>query len=284
MDRYWLRFSRAEAWMKSEQLSRARTDFAQPLAYLEELTRDYEGVPTEYRPTQKPSVKRKRPPPYIPLDQVNRSRGSGDRIASVGGSWPWSRSTGFVRCRLGAAPNHKPRLMGGENDLNIGHPLLSTEHAASLSPQASTREQRAMRAWLKRHGVWDEALRFLGASQKLTRQAWAASRRMNPERSWGSASAQWCSGTRDPRGAAMAGLTHGRMLFGHDHRNAGWTKSVANLRPAVPDLLRGRRSRLRGADMFEHSLSKNFPLAVWPLLPENWHARPISTFAGSWEP
>jgi len=142
-DRTWL-------FLHGKSVAEIRREFAeknqlqQPLANLEEIVRDYDGTPPENRDlTNKQNPNKRSPPPYYPLDQVT----AGAALAT--GSKVWRELARATLRRLCLKPtwcrdNHPPRLMGGENDMVIGHPLLATSMLYHYLHDELTREERAM--------------------------------------------------------------------------------------------------------------------------------------------
>ncbi|MBI4024071.1 MAG: hypothetical protein HY360_03765 [Verrucomicrobia bacterium] len=141
-DHPWL-FLRGRSAVEVRAEFRKVERFRQPLACLQEIVRDYRGVaPENLRRVSKKFKPRKSPPPYIPLDQVTAV------AAFTTGSNHWIALARHTLQRLCSKPTwalgKHTRLMGEDNDMTIGHPLLATSMLVHYLRDHLRREERAM--------------------------------------------------------------------------------------------------------------------------------------------
>ncbi|MBI4026379.1 MAG: hypothetical protein HY360_15445 [Verrucomicrobia bacterium] len=142
-DRPWLFLNgRSVGEVRTEFLR--KKEFKPTLEHVEQIVCDYDGIPPENRNlTKKQNPAKKSPPPYMPIDQVT----AGAALAT--GTKGWIELARATLRRLCLMPtwcrdNHPSRLMGGENDMVIGHPMLSTCMLYHYLRDTLSREERAM--------------------------------------------------------------------------------------------------------------------------------------------
>lgn len=140
-DRPWL-FLNGQTVKQVQSAFKRMPQLAEPLAFLEEVLEDYDGIPPENVKNYKPRKGRRNPPAYVPIPQIAAG------AALVTGAPEWiaiaRRCLRQLCCRPSWSQSKNPRVMGGDNDMPVGHPLLGISMIVNYLNEYLDEEERAM--------------------------------------------------------------------------------------------------------------------------------------------